>query len=152
LASYQPTEPRSPARHRSLPPGLAWDNDAKSPGVIIRSVDPLLAERCPLCHRPYQSEEPPRAEEGARAILVALLRLLIESAREHRTSRDLQVGRQLHLIAFHLGLLPECRTYADLARYLRVHPVVLSQSKRRLPPQFQAFCRLRNKPRKTGGP
>jgi hypothetical protein len=149
VASYQPTERRLPSRKTSLPPGVAWDHDAQSPGVLIRSVeaDPFRAERCPYCRRPYESEEPPSAKEAARAAMKALLRQLVQPAGEHRTGRDLQVGRQAYLLAFYLGLLPDCHSQAQLAKSLHIDPAALSRAKWLLPPELRDCCQVHRRPR-----
>lgn len=153
MPSCQPTATRSPT-HPGLPPGLAWDADANTPGFIIRSVaaDPLRGERCPHCRRAYDNEEQAGAEQAACAGAMAILRRLVEAARGQKTGRDLQVGRWVHLLAFYMGIVPDCRSDAELAKYLDVHPAALSESKKRLPLQFQAFCHLRHKPRKPRRP
>jgi hypothetical protein len=140
---------------KGLPfPGVAWDADGCLPGALIPAVeaDPLRGERCPHCQRAYGGEEPAETERGSCVTAQAVLQLLVAAAREQKTGRDLQVGRWVHLLAFYLGILPECGSDAELAEYLRVHPTALSESKRRLPLAFQALCKLRHKPRKPHSP
>jgi len=145
-----------PCQPKNVPllPGLAWDTDGDTPGVIVRSVaaDPLRGERCPHCRRAYGDGGQATTTQPAPAGALPFFRLLVDLAREHKIGRDLQVGRWVHLLAFYLGLLPECRSDAALAKYLRVHPATLSESKKRLPLQFQVLCHLLHKPRKPHGP
>jgi hypothetical protein len=141
--------------NKGLPAGVAWDADEDIPGALTRSVeaDPLRGERCPLCGRAYQGEEEEAGPDQWPCVSAqAVLQLLVAAAREQKTGRDLQVGRWIHLLAFYLGLLPECGSDAELAEYLRVHPTALSESKRRLPLELQALCKLRHKPRKPHSP
>ena len=105
---------------KGLPfPGVAWDADGCLPGALIPAVeaDPLRGERCPHCQRAYGGEEPAETERGSCVTAQALLQLLVAAAREQRIGRDLQAGRWVHLLAFYLGILPECGSDAELAAY-----------------------------------
>lgn len=138
-------------RHKALPPGAAWDEDARVPGVIIASVeaDPLRGERCFWCHRPYEGEgEEAGADRPPGLGELRLLRRLIDAVWEHRTGCDVQLGRCFCLLAFYLGLLPDCGSEAQLAGHLGVDPALLSRSKLLLPPELQARCHVQHRPRK----
>jgi hypothetical protein len=144
-----------PCQLKGLPfPGVAWDADGCLPGALIPAVaaDPLRGERCPFCQRPYEDDKQASTQDAACAGAVAILRRLVDAARGQKTGRDVQAGRWVHLLAFYSGILPDCGSDAEVAEYLRVHPVVLSASKKRLPCEFQALCKLQHKPRKPHSP
>jgi hypothetical protein len=137
-----------------LPPGTAWDVDAELSGVIIPLVeaDPFRGERCPWCRRVYPGEPEAGANQAPAAGDLCFIGRLIETAWEHKTGGDVQVGRCVYLLAFYLGLLPECGSEADLANHLGVDPAALSRSKLLLPPELQALCHLHHRPRRLRSP
>ena len=158
MARRATTSEEKAGRHcqpKGLPfPGAAWDADGCPPGALIAAIeaDPLRGERCPHCRRAYGGEEQAATESPPCVGALDLLQRLLKAARERKTGRDRQAGRWIHLLALYLGILPECGSDAELAKYLRVHPTALSESKRRLPLEFQSLCKLRRKPRKPHSP
>jgi len=144
-----------PSQPNGVPfPGAAWAAEGCLPGALIAAVeaDPLRGERCPHCRRTYGGEEEADTEQRSCVTVQDVLQLLVEAARGQKTSRDRQVGRWVHLLAFYMGILPGCSSDAEVAQHLNMHPRALSESKKRLPPAFQALCRLQHRPRKRPRP
>jgi hypothetical protein len=139
---------------QALPQGASWDEDAGVPGVIIASVeaDPFRGERCAFCGRACPGEQEAGTNQALGAGDLWLIERLIEAAWEHKTSCAVQIGRGMCLVAFYLGLLPDCHTEADLANHLGVDPGTLSRAKLLLPPELQALCHLHRRPREPRSP
>jgi hypothetical protein len=101
------------------------------PGVIIASVeaDPFRGERCAFCGRAYPGEQEAGANQALGAGELSLIGRLIEAAWKHKIGCEVLKSRCASLLAFYLGMVPDCHTEADLADHLGVDPAALPRSK-----------------------